>query len=105
VWSDERVLDILRNKVVIVSLYIDDKTELPESEWVTSVLNGNLCKTLGVKMRDYQESRFGIRAQPFYALIDFDEKPLTKPVAKSSVNEFLQFLNSGIDAFNKKLIK
>ena len=102
VWSNEKVLDILRNKVVIVTLYIDDKTELPESEWVTSALNGNLCKTLGTKMRDYQTTRFGAMAQPFYALIDFDEKPLTKPVAESSVNEFLQFLNSGIDAFNKK---
>jgi len=105
VWSDERVLDILRNKVVIATLYVDDKTELPESEWVTSTLNGKVLKTLGLKLRDYQETRFGVRAQPYYALIGFDDEPLTKPVAECSADEFLKFLNSGIDAFNNKRIE
>jgi len=102
VWGDEQVLDILRNKVVIATLYIDDKTELPESEWVTSTFDKKVYKTLGGKLRDYQVTRFGVRAQPFYALIDHDEKPLTKPVASSSIAEFLHFLNSGIEAFNAK---
>ncbi|MCL2097627.1 MAG: thioredoxin family protein [Bacteroidales bacterium] len=102
VWSDERVLDILRNKVVIATLYIDDKTELPENEWVTSTLNKKVLKTLGLKLRDYQETRFGSRAQPFYALIGLDEKPLAKPVAECSVDDFLKFLNSGIEAFEKE---
>ncbi|MDR0294993.1 MAG: thioredoxin family protein [Prevotellaceae bacterium] len=102
VWSDERVLGILRNKVVIATLYIDDKTELPENEWVTSTFDNKVYKTLGGKLRDYQVAYFGVMAQPFYALIGFDEKPLTKPVAKCSTDEFLQFLNSGIEAFGKK---
>jgi len=101
VWGNEKVLDILRNKVVIATLYVDDKTELPENEWVTSSIDKKVYKTLGGKMRDYQVSRFGVWAQPFYALIDFDEKSLTKPVAESSVEEFLNFLNSGIAAFQK----
>ena len=102
VWGDEKVLDVLRNQVVIASLYIDDKTELPESEWVTSTFDNKVYKTLGGKLRDYQVTHFGVRAQPFYALIGHDEKPLTKPVASCSVAEFLQFLNSGIEAFEKK---
>ena len=102
VWGNKKVLDILRNKVVIATLYVDDKTELPESEWVTSAIDGKVYKTLGGKLRDYQVSHFGVWAQPFYVLIGFDEKPLTKPVAESSVKEFLRFLNSGIKAFNKE---
>jgi thiol:disulfide interchange protein DsbD len=101
VWGNEKVLDILRNEVVIAALYIDDKTALPESEWVTSTFDKKVHKTLGSKLRDYQVTRFGAMAQPFYVLIDLDEKPLTKPVASSSVSEFLHFLNSGIEAFNE----
>jgi thiol:disulfide interchange protein DsbD len=100
VWSDERVLDILRNKVVITTLYVDDRTELPENEWITSSFDKKVHKTLGGKLRDYQMTRFSVMAQPFYALIGLDEQPLTKPIASCSVEEFLQFLNSGVEAFN-----
>jgi thiol:disulfide interchange protein DsbD len=99
VWSDEKVLDILRNKVVIATLYVDDKTELPEDEWVKSALGDKVLKTLGAKMRDYQTSRFGVWGQPFYVLIGFDEKPLSAPVGESNVADFLHFLNSGIEEF------
>ena len=100
VWSDERVLDVLRNKVVITTIYVDDNTELPENEWVTSTLDGKVKKTLGRKMRDYQMTRFNVAAQPYYVLVGFDEQPLTTPVAECSADEFLQFLNSGINKFN-----
>ncbi len=99
VWSDEQVLDILRNKVVIATLYIDDKTELPESDWATG-LDGKVLKTLGKKLRDYQMRRFQVMAQPYYALIGFDEQPLTKPVGECSVEDFMSFLNSGLEKFN-----
>ena len=101
VWGDEKVLDILRNKVVITTLYVDDKTELPETEWVTSTINGKVHKTLGTMLRDYQETHFGVRAQPYYVLIGHNEQPLTAPIAECSVEDFLQFLNSGIEAFNR----
>jgi len=102
VWSDDRVLEILRNKVVIVTIYVDDNTELPKDEWVKSTLDGKVKKTLGRKMRDYQVTHFNVAAQPFYVLIGFDEQPLTTPVGESSVDEFLKFLNSGIDKFHAK---
>jgi thiol:disulfide interchange protein DsbD len=100
VWSNEQVLDILRNKVVIASLYVDDKTELPQSEWVTSVIDGKVKKTLGRKLRDIQMSRFGVSAQPYYVLIGHDEAVLTAPVAESNVEEYLHFLHSGLEKFN-----
>jgi thiol:disulfide interchange protein DsbD len=103
VWSDEQVLDVLRNKVVIATLYVDDKTTLPESEWVTSTIDGKVKKTLGRKLRDYQMSRFGVSAQPYYVLLGHQEEVLTPPVAESSVAEFLHFLQSGLDKFNGTL--
>jgi thiol:disulfide interchange protein DsbD len=100
VWSNEQVLDLLRRKVVIAALYVDDNTELPENEWVTSAIDGKVKKTLGRKLRDYQMSRFGVSAQPFYALVGHDGETLAAPIGESSVEEFLQFLNDGIGEGN-----
>ncbi|NCC45882.1 MAG: hypothetical protein EOM16_02455 [Bacteroidia bacterium] len=57
--------------------------------------------TLGRKLRDYQLSRFGVASQPYYVLIDSNQNVLTEPVGESSVEEFMSFLNSGIEAFEK----
>ena len=103
VWSDPAVLDILQNKVVLVSLYVDDRTELPLEEQVTSVIDGKLKNTLGRKYRDYQLSRFGVASQPYYVLVDHNEQVLVKPIGESSLTEFLAFLNGGIEAFNRQL--
>lgn len=103
VWSDPAILDILQNKVVLVSLYVDDRTELPLEEQVTSVIDGKVKNTLGRKYRDYQLSRFGVASQPYYVLVDHNEQVLGKPIAESSIEEFLAFLNDGIEAFNRQL--
>ncbi len=99
VWTDPEVLDILRNKIVLASLYVDDRTELPENEQVTSTIDGKVKNTLGRKLRDYQLSRFGIASQPLYVLVDHNGELLTKPVGECSTADFLKFLNSGIEAF------
>lgn len=99
VWSDPAVLDILRNKIVLTSLYVDDRTELPLNEQVTSKIDGKVKNTLGRKLRDYQLSRFGVASQPYYVLIDHNGELLTKPVGECSTEEFLNFLNSGIAEF------
>lgn len=101
VWSDQRVLDIIKNKVVLASLYVDDRTELPLEEQVTSTLDGKVKNTLGRKLRDFQVSRFGVATQPFYVLIDHNQNIVVKPVGESSVDEFLAFLNTGISNFEK----
>lgn len=103
VWSNPAVLDILRNKVVLVSLYVDDRTELPLEEQVTSVIDGKVKNTLGRKYRDYQLSRFGVASQPYYVIVDHNENVMGKPIAESSVEEFLSFLNTGIETFNRQL--
>jgi len=101
VWSDPRVLDILKNKIVLSSLYVDDRTELPLEEQVVSTIDGKLKNTLGRKLRDYQLSKFGVASQPYYVLIDHNQNILVQPVGECSTDEFLNFLNTGIDAFEK----
>ncbi len=99
VWSDPKVLDVLKNRVVIASLYVDNRTELPAEEQVTSKLDGKVKNTLGRKLRDYQLSRFGVASQPYYVLVDQNENVLVKPVGECSKEEFLKFLNDGIAKF------
>ncbi len=105
VWRDATVLDIIRNKVILASLYVDDRTELPLLEQVTSTIDGKVKNTLGRKLRDYQLSRFGVASQPYYVLIDHSGEILVKPVGECSLEEFLKFLNSGLEAFEKASAK
>ncbi|MDZ4058425.1 MAG: thioredoxin family protein, partial [Bacteroidales bacterium] len=99
VWSDPAVLEILGNDVVIATLYVDDRTELPKEEQIISSIDGKLKNTLGRKLRDYQLSRFGVASQPYYVLIDHNEEILVKPVGECSTADFLSFLNTGIEQF------
>ena len=102
VWSNPDVLEILRNDVIIATLYIDDRTELPENEQVVSTIDGKVKNTLGRKLRDYQVSRYNVASQPFYVLVDANEQSLTTPVAECSVEAFLTFLKSGIESYNNR---
>jgi len=101
VWSDPRVLDILKNKIVLANLYIDNRTELPAAEQVVSTIDGKVKNTLGRKLRDYQLTHFGVASQPYYVLVDQNQNVLVKPVGECTVEEFLSFLKSGIAAFEK----
>ncbi len=102
VWSQPEVLDLIKNRVVLASLYVDDRTELPLNEQVTSTLDGKVKNTLGRKLRDYQLSRFNVASQPYYVLIDHNGEPLTKPTGECSKANFIAFLKSGIEAFEKR---
>ncbi len=100
VWSDPRVLERLRNEFVIIALYVDDKTKLPEEEWVTSSYDGKVKKTLGKKYADFQITRFGVNAQPYYVLLDNNGNPLVEPKAYDlNPDNFVKFLDEGIDNF------
>ncbi|MGQ1908590.1 cytochrome c biogenesis protein CcdA [Marinifilum sp. RC60d5] len=102
VWSDARVQKILREDYVIIALYVDDKQELPESDWVTSSYDGKVKKTLGKKYADFQIARFGVNAQPYYVLMDLDENKLVEPRAYDlDVDAFIKFLENGKKAFEK----
>lgn len=96
VWSDPAVLDRLKNDYVIVALYVDDKTQLPENEWITSTYDGKVKKTLGKKNADLQITRLNNNAQPFYVLVGKDERVLAWPYGYDrSVEKFVDFLERG----------
>ena len=106
VWSDPRVLEKLKNEFVIVALYVDDKTALPESEWITSNYDQKVKKTIGKKFADFQISRFGVNAQPYYVLLDHDQQLLTSPTARDlNPDHFIDFLNKGLSDFKARQAK
>jgi len=102
VWSDPQVLQRLRENYVIVALYVDDKTVLPESEWFTSTYDGKVKKTLGKKNVDMQISNLENNAQPFYVLVGQDERVLAWPYGYNKDPEkFVKFLDSGIKKYRE----
>ncbi|MFV0507406.1 MAG: cytochrome c biogenesis protein CcdA [Bacteroidales bacterium] len=103
VWSDPRVLKILKEEYVIIALYVDDKTDLPEEEWVTSTYDGKVKKTLGKKYADFQIACYNVNAQPYYVLLDNEGKKLTLPKAYDlDPNNFVTFLEDGLSAYKKR---
>lgn len=103
VWANKSVLDILRNQYVLIQLYVDDKTELPEAEQTISTFSGKKIKTIGNKWSDYQASKFNSNSQPFYVLLNADGKLLVQPKgADYAVENFVAFLNEGLNAFKEK---
>ncbi|WP_250629803.1 protein-disulfide reductase DsbD family protein [Rhodoflexus caldus] len=106
VWIKPEVLQRLQNDYIILALYVDDPTELPESEWVTSTYDGKVKKTIGKINADLQISRFNNNAQPYYVLLGHDELPLVTPVAyDENVDNFVRFLDAGKANFNAKMAK
>jgi len=102
VWSDPRVLRILQEEYLIIALYVDDKTSLPESEWVTSTYDGKVKKTIGRKWADFQISKFNVNAQPFYVLMGHNNEVLVQPRAYNlNVDEFVKFLEEGVRSFKE----
>lgn len=103
VWSDPRVLKRLREEYVIISLYIDDKTKLPEPQWTKSEYDGKVKKTIGGKNAAFQISRFGVNAQPYYVLLDPQGNKLIEPMAYDlDEDNFVRFLDKGIEAYESK---
>jgi thiol:disulfide interchange protein DsbD len=103
VWSDPRVLSRLQQNFVVAVLYTDDRTTMPESEWVTSELDGKLKKTIGKKFNDLQITKFGSNALPLYAIVDPDGNILTTPryyTYSSDIDNFIAFLDQGKKNFN-----
>ncbi len=101
VWPDERVRDYLNNQYVLLSLYVDDKTELSREEWYTSKYDSKIKKTIGKQNADFQIARFNNNAQPFYVILDpFSEKVIYKPWGyELDIEKYLSHLNNGIKTF------
>lgn len=93
VWSDPRVLSLLSERFEIVALYLDDKTKLPEDEWLTDE-NGRVYKDKGRVNSYIALSRFNVNAQPNYVLLSSDGKQLAPPRGYNlDVDDYVDFLN------------
>ena len=103
VWSDPAALDILRNEFVICALYVDDKHKLPEEDWVTDAETGKVYKDLGRVNSYIAREKFNVNAQPNYVLLSPDGEILVPTHSYDlSVENFIKFLKSGIEANNAK---
>ena len=93
VWSDPRVLERLRRDYVIVSLYVDDKTPLPEDKWVTTP-EGKVLKDVGRVNSRMVLERFGVNAQPNYFILDSEGNTIRGPRGYNlSTDGFVEFLD------------
>ncbi len=96
VWSDPAVLKRLRDDYVVVALYVDDKTELPESDWYTSSYDNRVKKTIGAQNADLQITKYNNNAQPHYCLVDEEGNLLVAPKNYDlDPVSFARFLDSG----------
>jgi thiol:disulfide interchange protein DsbD len=103
VWSDPTVLGIINQDYVLISLYVDDKTELPEAEKYISPVTRKNIKTVGNKWSDFETQHFKTNSQPYYALTDHEGNLLNTPRAYDlDLTGYINFLQEGIQKFNDK---
>lgn len=103
VWKNPDVLQRIKNNFVLVSLYVDESTELPEAEQVTKP-NGDKLVTVGEKNLDYEVTKFGLNAQPLYMFLDVKGEPLSdiKYGYNPDVQKFIQHLDAVKAEFEKR---
>lgn len=103
VWTDPSVADKLNNDFVLISLFVDDKTPLPEQMQVTEADGTQrTLRTIGDKWSYLQRYKFGFNAQPFYVTLDHEGKPLSRSfVYKEDVADYMDFLNTAITNYRK----
>ena len=102
VWPDPRILKMLKNDFVVVSLFVDDKTKLPENEWVTSKIDGKVKKYIGKKYADLEVAKYKYNQQPYYILIDANEVQLTEPRAYDlDKDAYVKWLETGLKKFKE----
>src|SRR5690606_16232019 len=103
VWSDPTVLKLLKEEYILISLYVDDKTELSESEKYVSSFSGKKISRIGQKWSDMQASEFGTNSQPYYVVVDTDGTKLLPAQAYNlDIQNYIQFLRSGLEAYKSQ---
>jgi thiol-disulfide isomerase/thioredoxin len=103
VWVVPKVLEKLKNDVVLISLYVDQKTGFPEGEAPDSKLKlGKKLRNIGQKWSELQTIKYKTNTQPYYVLIDHDENNLNPPVAYTpDADAYFSWLSDGIDKFEE----
>lgn len=100
VWSETNVLNLLKNEVVLISLYVDDKTYLSEDKQYISETTGKKIKTIGNKWSDFQIEKYQANAQPYYIVLDNEGNSLNIPVGYTpNVQEYEDWLKEGITKY------
>lgn len=100
VWTDNRVRNHIDKDYVLISLYVDDKTPLPETIEVQENGKTTKLRTVGDRWSYLQRTKFGANAQPFYVLLDGNGDPLTASRSyDENVGAYLQFLQTGLKNF------
>lgn len=101
VWVDDRVLSVLKNDIVLISLYVDDKRKLEDDEIVESQLRpGKQLKYIGQKWSEFQTIKFKTNTQPFYAIIDHEGETINEPVGfMFDADEYHAWLQDGVSKF------
>ena len=103
VWTDPEVQDIIREKYVLISLFVDDKTKLPETEIVVENGEERKLRSVGDKWSYLQRVKFGANAQPFYVLLDNEGKPLNSSYSyNEDIPAFIKWLRQGEKRFNEQ---
>ena len=104
VWSEENILSILKNEIVLISLYVDDKRPLPKDKQFYSKETDSQIETIGDKWTDFMLTRYKTNTQPLYVLIDTNEKnlnPKTPTISYTNATEYEEWLKKGISNFNQ----
>ena len=103
VWTDPTVGNLINNEYVLITLYVDNKTKLPEPVKVMENGKERTLRTLGDKWSYLQRVKFGANAQPFYVLIDNEGKPLNKSYAyDEDISKYVDFLQTGLRNYQNK---
>lgn len=103
VWSDPEILSRLRDKYVLISLYVDDKTPLPEKDQIISTTTGKKIKTQGNKWSDMQTAVYKTNSQPYYILLDNNAKKLAQPRGYTpDIETYKKYLDEGLCRYEKR---
>jgi len=102
VWSDPAVLSVLKNDLVLISLYVDDKRELPKEEQYFSEITSKNIRSIGNKWSEFQIKKYQANAQPYYVLLNHNGENLNEHSAYNpDISDYLAWLKEGINNFKK----
>ncbi len=103
VWTNEKVRSLINDDYVLITLYVDDRTPLPEQQKIMENGKERTLRTVGDKWSYLQRTKFGANAQPFYVLVDNQGMPLNKSYAyDENIDKYIDFLRTGLDNFKKR---
>jgi len=100
VWPDPEILRMMNDRFILLALYTDDNTPLPENEWVTSTFDGKVKRTMGQKNADIEHTRYRANTIPYHAILDANGETIGQPMGyTSSVEVFREWLRAGLEGF------